>query len=95
MSGLVAAAFGIASSLGLTSACGVKFASVVGTMPFLVIGKYEMYREIYIEIERERERDEIDRKRSYFVNIYFYRKLIQVYQSISMIVVWDSLIIIF
>ena len=39
MSGMVAAALGIGSTIGLMSAAGVKFASVVGTMPFLIIGK--------------------------------------------------------
>ena len=38
-SGLVAACLAIVSSTGLMSAAGVKFASIVGTMPFLIIGK--------------------------------------------------------
>ena len=39
LGGLVAAGLGIVSSMGVVSAAGVKFASVVGTMPFLIMGK--------------------------------------------------------
>ena len=39
LAGLVAAGLGIVSSIGIMSAAGVKFASVVGTMPFLIMGK--------------------------------------------------------
>ena len=40
LAGLVAAGLGIVSSMGIMSAAGVKFASVVGTMPFLIMGKF-------------------------------------------------------
>ena len=39
MGGELAAAFAIVTSLGLMSACGLPFASTVGVMPFLIIGK--------------------------------------------------------
>ncbi|KAL3871072.1 hypothetical protein ACJMK2_039093 [Sinanodonta woodiana] len=36
--GVIAAGISIISSFGLVSACGVKFVSIVGVMPFLIIG---------------------------------------------------------
>ena len=38
--GLTAAALGIGSAIGLMAGCGVPFVSVVGSMPFLLIGEY-------------------------------------------------------
>lgn len=36
--GVLAAAFAILGSFGLIAACGLEFVSIVGTMPFLIIG---------------------------------------------------------
>ncbi|XP_046556222.1 patched domain-containing protein 3-like [Haliotis rubra] len=38
LAGVLAAGFGILSSFGLVSLCGVKFVNIVGVTPFLVIG---------------------------------------------------------
>ena len=37
--GILAAGLGIVGSMGLLSACGVKFVNIVGVIPFLIIGK--------------------------------------------------------
>ena len=37
--GILAAGLGIVGSMGLLSACGVKFVNIVGVVPFLIIGK--------------------------------------------------------
>ena len=46
LGGLAAAGLGIVSSIGIMSAAGVKFASVVGTMPFLIMGKCSLIIEL-------------------------------------------------
>ena len=38
--GVMAAGLGIVASLGLVSACGMSFVSIVGNMPFLILGKF-------------------------------------------------------
>jgi len=38
--GVMAAGLGIVASLGLVSACGMNFVSIVGNMPFLILGKF-------------------------------------------------------
>ena len=38
--GVLAAGLAIVSSFGIVSACGVKFVSIVGVVPFLIIGKH-------------------------------------------------------
>ena len=48
--GEVAVVFAVASTLGLLSVCGVPFASTVGTMPFLIVGKYLIFcRKVALE----------------------------------------------
>ena len=37
--GVLAAGLSIIASFGLVSACGTSFVSIVGNMPFLIIGK--------------------------------------------------------
>ena len=37
--GILAAGLGIVGSMGLLSACGVKFVNIVGVVPFLIIGE--------------------------------------------------------
>ena len=37
--GILAAGLGIVGSMGLLSACGVKFVKIVGVVPFLIIGE--------------------------------------------------------
>ena len=39
MGGILAAGLGIVGSMGLLSACGVKFVNIVGVIPFLIIGE--------------------------------------------------------
>jgi hypothetical protein len=39
--GILAAGFAIVSSFGLCAAIGVEFVSIVGVVPFLVIGKIQ------------------------------------------------------
>ena len=43
ISGLVAAAMGVVSAMGLLSFVGVPFASVIGTMPFLIMGEFYFF----------------------------------------------------
>ena len=38
--GILAAGLGIVGSMGLLSACGVKFVNIVGVIPFLIIGEF-------------------------------------------------------
>ena len=41
--GILAAGLGIVGSMGLLSACGVKFVNIVGVIPFLIIGELFLY----------------------------------------------------
>ena len=40
--GILAANLGIVGSMGLLSACGVKFVNIVGVVPFLIVGEFSI-----------------------------------------------------
>ena len=46
MGGILAAGLGIVGSMGLLSLCGVKYVSIVGVIPFLIIGRLNLF--VYI-----------------------------------------------
>ena len=43
MGGILAAGLGIVGSMGLLSLCGVKYVSIVGVIPFLIIGRLDFF----------------------------------------------------
>ena len=47
--GILAAGLGIVGSMGLLSACGVKYVNIVGVVPFLLIGEL-VYTTLYITV---------------------------------------------
>jgi hypothetical protein len=44
--GILAAGLAIVSSFGLCAACGVDFVSIVGIVPFLIIGMFHLFKDI-------------------------------------------------